>query len=569
MATQQGLFTQGPSVDDILQKRNQRQFDLQQQLMQQAAQGARDPAKMRAVSLFGSSLGRALGGAMEGSDTEVVKRQAEIDKQAEMQKEYSDMLTTGTPEQQLSTANSLMKLGYHQYGGQLFETAQERIKERKDQLALNIEKQDAEQLKMDTQDELDKKGLALADQLPEGHPSIKVLRGGNISQSDYNSAFDSMNSVWQAKAKAAVEQQTNKIKADAKQVLLNSQGKLLAGQLPKDHPLQEALNGELITTGLLGNARTALNSIYTKKIADGDVTAEQAAEHELLVNQSSSIAMILGSTEHPELYAQLVSNPTPETYKKAVTLLDKKPPTEAPTDIVRAYWGENENGETVRVGETREGSQVLMTPNGQLPVTGTITKSAGVTKEILTPAVVARNAYEYVHKSTEYKGIVLDVNLLNRSQGLFKEIRGGNARSVPLLFRTVSELFNGDSKAHSEIVELKNSGTITQAFFDTLVKRTAGGLTDESIDNLEAVTAVARKSFNTTLGKMVSQEFRSRTGTFKDPTVLKNQLLTFFDPSQIVDEADPAVHIEGLVFEGNGTNTGNTYMIVAGHIIQL
>ena len=69
----QGLFTQGPSVDDILAKRNKSQFDLQQQLMNQAAQGARDPAKMRAVSLLGSSLGRALGGAMGGQDEELEK----------------------------------------------------------------------------------------------------------------------------------------------------------------------------------------------------------------------------------------------------------------------------------------------------------------------------------------------------------------------------------------------------------------------------------------------------------------------------------------------------------------
>jgi len=64
MATQTGLFTQGPSVEDILAKRNKRSGDLQAQLMTQAAQGARDPAKARAISFLGSSLGRALGGSM-------------------------------------------------------------------------------------------------------------------------------------------------------------------------------------------------------------------------------------------------------------------------------------------------------------------------------------------------------------------------------------------------------------------------------------------------------------------------------------------------------------------------
>lgn len=131
MAAQQGLFTQLPSVDDLLQQRNKRATDLQQQLMANAAQGARDPAKAQAISFLGSSLGRALGGAMGGEDEVMAKRKADIAQQTEMQGEYSDMLTTGTPEQQLSTANSLIKLGYHKYGGQLFETAQAGFKQKK------------------------------------------------------------------------------------------------------------------------------------------------------------------------------------------------------------------------------------------------------------------------------------------------------------------------------------------------------------------------------------------------------------------------------------------------------
>lgn len=83
----QGLFTQGPSVQDILAERNKSQFDLQQQLMAQASQGAREPAKMRAVSLLGSSLGRALGGAMGGQDEELEKREAAIAQQKSLQQE--------------------------------------------------------------------------------------------------------------------------------------------------------------------------------------------------------------------------------------------------------------------------------------------------------------------------------------------------------------------------------------------------------------------------------------------------------------------------------------------------
>mgnify|MGYP003627146085 FL=1 len=65
----QGLFTQGPSIDDLLAKRNQRASTLQQQLMTNAAQGARDPMKAQAASFLGSSLGRALAGGMDGGDS--------------------------------------------------------------------------------------------------------------------------------------------------------------------------------------------------------------------------------------------------------------------------------------------------------------------------------------------------------------------------------------------------------------------------------------------------------------------------------------------------------------------
>jgi len=86
----QGLFTSGPSVDDLLQKRNTRALDLQRQLMQGAAQGARDPAKAQAVSFLGSSLGRALGGAMGGGDKEMAALEAQNAAQKEAQGQYFD-----------------------------------------------------------------------------------------------------------------------------------------------------------------------------------------------------------------------------------------------------------------------------------------------------------------------------------------------------------------------------------------------------------------------------------------------------------------------------------------------
>ena len=132
MATQQaGLFTQGPSVDDLLQQRNKRSMDLQQSLMQQAAQGSRTPAKARAISLLGSSLGRALGGAVGGQDTEMEKLKARNATQQAMQQQYSQALVQGTPEEQLKQGQALINAGYSQHGSQLVVQGQQGLKEQK------------------------------------------------------------------------------------------------------------------------------------------------------------------------------------------------------------------------------------------------------------------------------------------------------------------------------------------------------------------------------------------------------------------------------------------------------
>jgi len=152
----QGLFTQGPSVQDILAKRNKSQFDLQQQLMQQASQGAREPAKMRAVSLLGSSLGRALGGAMGGQDEELEKREAEIAAQESMQKDYAAS-AQGTGAEQKALAERLIKAGFYQEANLVAGNAKttlveeaEALKAEQDQIAatkkLKVQKQNNNRL---------------------------------------------------------------------------------------------------------------------------------------------------------------------------------------------------------------------------------------------------------------------------------------------------------------------------------------------------------------------------------------------------------------------------------------
>ena len=124
----QGLFTQGPSVDDLLEQRNKRATDLQQQLMTNAARGARDPAKAQAVSFLGSALGRALSGAVGGEDNQLAKRKADIAEQERLQGEFGQEYTAGTPESNIEMGGKLIKLGYVQEGQQLLERGEASFK---------------------------------------------------------------------------------------------------------------------------------------------------------------------------------------------------------------------------------------------------------------------------------------------------------------------------------------------------------------------------------------------------------------------------------------------------------
>ena len=153
MAQQQGLFTTGPSVEDLLQQRNTRALDLQQKLMQGAAQGARDPAKAQAVSFLGSSLGRALGGAMGGQDEELEKLKAKNAEQKIAQGVYVDAMGMPTAAGMREQA-AILRNTYPEASLKILTAAKLKDKEEQDALAAEAEaaKQDAK----------DKKALELA-----------------------------------------------------------------------------------------------------------------------------------------------------------------------------------------------------------------------------------------------------------------------------------------------------------------------------------------------------------------------------------------------------------------------
>ena len=183
MAQQQGLFTTGPSVEDLLQQRNTRAFDLQRQLMQGAAQGARDPAKAQAVSFLGSSLGRALAGAMGGEDKQMEERKAAIAAQEAQEADFSQNLMGSSPEEQLALAQRLNEGGNYKAAVIAKNASDEgfaalKLQKKEDAAAKVIEQEASDaQAELETQALIDND---LADDLEGNVPSsvIKALRRG-------------------------------------------------------------------------------------------------------------------------------------------------------------------------------------------------------------------------------------------------------------------------------------------------------------------------------------------------------------------------------------------------------
>ena len=206
MATQQaGLFTQGPSVEDLLQQRNTQATNLQQQLMAQAAQGSRTPAKARAFSLLGSSLGRALSGAVGGGqDQQLAEIRAKQAAQKGLQEQALTIGVNGTSAQQAQLSQDLHKAGYMQAAVDMANkskatrdqedaTLQAAKQKREDALAASVENEDLQSRAFDI-------GKALLESDPD---LAAALMSGNATDRTYSEGLDALDAETTAKQAAA------------------------------------------------------------------------------------------------------------------------------------------------------------------------------------------------------------------------------------------------------------------------------------------------------------------------------------------------------------------------------
>jgi len=181
-----GLFTSNTSVQDLLDQRNKRSTNLQQQLMQQASQGARDPAKAQAISMLGSTFGRALAGNVSGGDERMEKLKAEQEQQSNMQAQFGEVMGKGSPEQRLAFGQSLIQNNYAQEGSQIILQARKEIEDKE---AADLKQREADIALAWDKEALETRATTVGEKLATSHPNTsKLLLSGDATAADVTAA---------------------------------------------------------------------------------------------------------------------------------------------------------------------------------------------------------------------------------------------------------------------------------------------------------------------------------------------------------------------------------------------
>ncbi len=124
---------------------------------------------------------------------------------------------------------------------------------------------------------------------------------------------------------------------------------------------------------------------------------------------------------------------------------------------------------------------------------------------------------EEFRKHPFYNSIVNQLSKVNLAESLIDGVNEGDSFSIRLMERTISELYNSDSRAASEIDRLLQGKGIDQRFADWVVTAVSGDVTQETKDALKdiltasktrvrAMQSVAVKSTSDSYGDYVDDE---------------------------------------------------------------
>ena len=257
---QQGLFTAGTSIEELLEKRNTRANALQQSLMANAAQGARDPMKAQAFSLLGSSLGRALAGGMDGGSGREALEAKEAAKSASQAEFFKAM--QGTSQEAYAMADKL-RTTYPEASVKMINIAQQ--------------KQATEEGDLKTSNEykaLQSRAATIGADLSEWNPELSYrLLSNNATPEEYKEGLSEL---------TAMNKKANKTGEDALKGWQFNDGGVYSDKDGNRYALTNSINKDENSADILytpiGNAPAYTNQALQPTDTTGLTTEQRIAE---------------------------------------------------------------------------------------------------------------------------------------------------------------------------------------------------------------------------------------------------------------------------------------------------
>ena len=113
---------------------------------------------------------------------------------------------------------------------------------------------------------------------------------------------------------------------------------------------------------------------------------------------------------------------------------------------------------------------------------------------------------KFVESNPTYKNAQERRIKIQNAQALIPEVRAGNESAVPLLERTVSDIYNTDTRAASEIDRLVQKKSWSTGFQDWLEMGFKGTLSDATVKDLEQMVTIMDQSMSASINEIVDLE---------------------------------------------------------------
>lgn len=228
----------------------------------------------------------------------------------------------------------------------------------------------------------------------------------------------------------------------------------------------------------------------------------------------------------PDVYTQLVANHGHENASKFVRTRDLKdlgPRLDPKKTEVLSAWGKKLKDQGYIPGTPAFEEQMKVVNDKEIAAIG-----KQVTVNQMNPLEQKQFLGEAITKDPRYDAVLEMESKLSKAFSVMPNARRGERPAITLLQRTISDLYNSDTRAASEIDRLVNANkSITETVTDAGTQFVFGELTPQALTELQNVLNNANTLINDTKRSIVTDKLGLFESDITDDTVRQAVLKSY------------------------------------------